>query len=249
VFIANYNDGNVAVLPILPNGSLAAPSQVITHAGQGPNTDRQECAHAHCVALSPDDRFLIACDLGTDKVTTYAYDEDNQQQPLNPVPVSIYQAKPGTGPRHIIFSADGKFAYLVGELTAVVIVFEWNNGVLTELQQIDMMPADFKGDNCAADIHLSPDGNFLYTSNRGAANQLIIYAVDKATGLLTLKGRQSTLGTGPRNFAIDPSGQLLLVANQVSNDAQLFNVDKFTGMLSFKQSISDLQAPVFVKFI
>lgn len=248
VFAANYNDGTLTALPINADGTLAATGQVLKHQGNGPDIDRQESAHAHCVYLSPDARFLLAADLGIDKILVYSYNATDTATPLSTIPFYEATVTPGAGPRHLIFSNDGEYVYLVGELNATVIVFKWHNGTLNQIQEIKMMPDDFDGQNSAADIHLSANGRFLYTSNRGTANQIIIYAVNQGTGMLTLIGRQATLGIGPRNFTIDPSGKHLIVAHQYSNDIRVFDIDANTGLLTDTGHTIEIPSVVFVTF-
>ena len=248
-FAANYNDGSLIAIPLTDGGNFSAGSQVIRHFGSSKNQDRQECSHPHCAELSPDEKFLVMTDLGADKIYVYAYDSESKNLPLTLPPFFETNLSNGTGPRHLLFSNDGNFVYVLGELTAVIIVYRWQSGLMTLLEEVNMMPEIFNGENCAADMHFSSDGNFLYTSNRGTANEIIIFSVNKESGLLTVIGRQPTLGNGPRNFGIHPSGEFLIVAHQYSNDIRVFKVDLITGSLSDTNISIPIHSPVCVKFI
>jgi 6-phosphogluconolactonase len=154
---------------------------------------------------------------------------------------------PGSGPRHLTFHPNGKIAYLIHEFTGDVSVYNYHKGKLTAIQSISMLTPDFKGAVGAADIHVSPDSKFLYASNRGDANEIVIYAIGE-DGKLSLAGRQSTLGKGPRNFAIDPSGNFLLVANQNSGEVVVFKRDLETGLLNDMGKSIKVSQPVCLKF-
>ena len=246
VIVGNYTGGNLSVLNILPNGGLSAAVQTIQHTGNSVNKDRQEKAHMHCTALSPDEKYLFTADLGTDKVTTYNYNPANAKTPLTFA--STAAAKPGSGPRHVTFHPNGKYVYVVQELNASVNVYDCKKGKITSKQTISMVSADYKGVVGAADIHVSPDGKFLYASNRGDANNLAIFSIAK-DGKLTWVGSQSTLGKTPRNFAIDPSGKFLLVANQGTDDIYVFKRDLKTGLLTQTENKINVGAPVFLNFV
>ena len=156
--------------------------------------------------------------------------------------------KPGGGPRHLTFHPNGKYAYLILELEASVMVFDYKDGNLTVKQTIGMVSPDFQGKVSGADIHISPDGKFLYASNRGDANEIVIYSIDKK-GMLTHTGLQSVKGKTPRNFAIDPTGNFLLVANQNTNDIVIFKRDLKTGLLNDTGKKIIVDKPVCLKFV
>ena len=226
VTVGNYSSGTLSVLPVLEGGALGNPS-TIKHDGKGPNAQRQEKAHVHATVFSPDGKYLFVPDLGIDQVTVYRFNK-GQLTALPPV-----HTAPGSGPRHLTFSPSGKFAYLMKEMSGSVTAYSYNGkGALKDIQEISSHPADFHGTKGSADIHLSPDGKFLYASNRGDANSLAIYKVDAITGKLTLAGFQSTLGKTPRNFTIDPTGNYLLVGHQNTDDIVVFKRNKQTGMLT-----------------
>jgi 6-phosphogluconolactonase len=209
IFVANYGGGNVQVFPINKDGSLGVATQTIKGVGKGPNADRQEAPHVHSTVLSPDEKYLIVSDLGTDKIGIHRY-KASKNPPLTPAETPFVSTKPGTGPRHSEFSPNGKFMYNVQELSATITTYAYNDGELKEIETVKMMPDNFRGENGAADIHLSPDGLFLYATNRGSANEIVAYSVNQETGKLTFVERYPT-GPNPRNFVIDPTGNYLLV--------------------------------------
>lgn len=244
---ANYMGGNVAAYTIGADGSLSEPTEVIQHSGSGPNPHRQDKPYAHSTNLTPDNRFVLAADLGIDRLMIYHLDPEKGK--LTPNTVPFVQVQGGFGPRHLTFAPGGKFAYLITEMGCTVVVFAYDaeHGALSELQTLPTLPEGWKGENTCADIHFTPDGRFLYGSNRGH-DSLVIYAVDQSSGLLTLVGHQSTLGKTPRNFAIDPTGQYLLVAHQDSNSIIPFRIDAETGHLHLTGQILESSMPVCLLF-
>jgi 6-phosphogluconolactonase len=247
VMVANYSGGSYSALPVKPDGSLAPATQIVQHYGSGPNKARQEKAHVHSTILSPDEKYLVVCDLGTDKLSVLHFNDAATRQPLTPAADSVVVLQPGVGPRHSCFYPGKPYAYVIDELGGTVDAFHYGNGKLTPIQHISSHPAGYKGDIGSADIHIAPGGKFLYASNRGDANSLAIFAIDSATGRLSVKGFQSTLGKTPRNFMIDPTGHWLLVANQNGNNVVLFRIDPKTGMLTDSGKRIELPAPVCLK--
>lgn len=247
VMVANYSGGNLAALPIHADGSLGALTQLIQHTGTGPNKERQEKPHVHSVTFTPDEQYLIAADLGLDKLSLYRFNAGAATRPLTSPKDSSQQVSPGAGPRHISFYPGKPYVYLMTEMGGSVDAFRWSKGKLTPLQHISSLPEGFKGDIGSADIHVSPKGKFLYASNRGDANSLAIYSIDSASGKLTIKGFESTQGTTPRNFMIDPTGHWLLVANQRSNNIVVFRIDPKTGLLKATGKQLSIPAPVCLK--
>jgi 6-phosphogluconolactonase len=245
VFIANYGGGSLQVYPVNKDGSLGASSQTVQDVGEGPNTARQLQPHVHSAVLSPDDKYLIFSDLGTDKINIFRY-KASKMPPLTPAEVPFFKAAAGSGPRHSDFAPNGKFMYNIQELTATISVFGYNGGELKELQNIKMMPDDFKGLNGAADIHVSPDGLFLYATNRGSVNEIFVYAIDQVTGKLTPVDHYPT-GNTPRNFVIDPTGKYIMVGS--SNRIVQFKVDKATGKLTLTNTVINMDSAVCLKMI
>jgi 6-phosphogluconolactonase len=210
---------------------------------------RQDNAHVHSTVFSPDGKYLLAQDLGTDKLYAYRYTPDGSRGLFGPTDKRYTDVKPGSGPRHLVFSPDGKYAYLTSELTATVTAFHYDDGKLTQLQVVPMTKPGFKGQVGAAAIHLSPDGRFLYASNRGDANEIVIYAVDPGNGHIREVGRQSSLGKAPREFSIDPTGQWLIVGNQNSDTAYVFRRDPQSGLLEANPKRIDIGSPVDFKWV
>jgi len=248
VIASNYSGGNFTVFGVLDNGALTPHQQVIQHEGSGPDKNRQEKPHVHSATFSPDERFLLVQDLGIDRIKVYAYDNKNERQPISPQAVSDGVASAGSGPRLITFSKNGKYAYLIQEMKSAVTVYRYDQGQLTPIQEISMLSPSFKGDVGAADIHISPDGKFLYASNRGDANDIAIYAIHASDGKLTHIQNQSGGGKGPRSFVIAPGGKYVLVANQYTNDVIVFERDARTGLLKSTGEKIVVGAPVCLVF-
>lgn len=231
IAVGNYTGGNLSVFKTNTNGALKPTAQFLQHNGNSANTVRQEKAHVHATVFSPDEKYLFVPDLGIDKVMAYKFNAASDL-PMEPAVEPFTQTKAGSGPRHITFHPNKRFAYLIQELTGTVEAYQYDKGKLTSIQNIATHNAEFKGQPGSADIHLSPDGKFLYASNRGEENNIAIFAVNQATGILESKGLQSTLGTKPRNFCIDPTGNFLLAANQDSGNIVIFKRDQETGLLT-----------------
>lgn len=248
VFIANYTGGNFSAIRLRKNGLFDSIIQTIQHSGKSINTSRQEKPHVHSTVLSPNEKFLLVQDLGTDQIAVYKIDYSNKTAPISTSPVSVFNTTPGSGPRHLTFHPNKKWAYAVQELSGAVTALSFKNGVLNKLQEISMTDADEKGKSGAADIHISADGKFLYASNRGDFNNIVIYSIGEK-GLLTYVASQSTLGKAPRNFAIDPTGNYLLAANQNSDEIVIFNRDQQTGLLKDSGKRIAVSRPVCIQFV
>lgn len=246
VLVANYMGGNVAVLPVLKDGSLGEATQVEQFKGSGPNRERQEASHAHSVLLDHANAHAYACDLGTDKVMVYRFDRRTGK--LTPNAQPYVSAKPGAGPRHMTFHPDGRSAYVLNELDGTVAAYALDaaRGTLQELETIATLPADFKEPNTSADIHVAPGGRFLYCSNRGH-DSIASFRINPGTGRLTLIGHTPTGGKTPRNFAIDPTGAFLLAANQKSDTVVTFRIDPQTGALRPTGHRAEIPTPVCLK--
>ncbi len=257
LLIANYTGGNVAVFPILPGGQLGEASSVQADTGTlGPNKERQDAPHAHWIEASAGNRFAYVSDLGLDRVLIYKFDAaKGTLTPGNGASAKaedFFSAKlaPGTGPRHVTFSRDGTFMYVLGEINATVTVFanDEDKGSYRSIQTISALPAQFSGQNTAAEIALHPSGKFLYTSNRGD-DSIAEFSVDRASGKLALIGNVSTQGKEPRHFAIDPTGTRLLVANQNTGDIVEFAIDRATGKLKSTGKVAKVPSPVCLIFV
>ena len=246
VLIADYGGGNAAIYPVKQDGSLSAASDVAQHTGKGGDPKRQTEPHAHSVVLDAAGQYAFVPDLGLDKIMIYRVDLLLGKL----LPHGSVALKPASGPRHFVFHPNGEFAYVINEINSTVTAFEYiaARGTLTEMQSITTLPTDFKGTSYCADIHIHPTGKFLYGSNRGH-NSIVIYALDKKTGKLTLVGHEPVGGDWPRNFNLDPTGQFLLVANQRSNNIVVFRLNLKTGELTATGQTLALDAPVCLQFI
>lgn len=251
---ANYSvaadpGGSFAVFPLRNDGSIGPAVLTVHHDGGGPVKGRQDNAHVHSTVFAPDGRYLFAQDLGADKLYEYRYTSDGSRGLLSPTPEGYLQMPPGSGPRHLIFGASGRYAYLTSELAGTVTTLQYSNGKLKPLQTVKLAAPGFSGKVGAGAIHLSPDGKFLYATNRGDANDIVIFSVDPHDGQLKYVGRQSSLGRTPREFAIDPSGRWLIVGNQDSDTAYVFSRHPDTGLLGPNPVRLDIGAPVDFKFV
>ena len=237
VLCASYRGHNVVVFPREGNGRLGPPVQNVS-AGK----------HAHAVVLSEDNRFAFVPYLGSDLVAQYRFDDRRGQ--LTPGDPPSVATPPGSGPRHLAFHPQGMRAYLVCELDASVIAFDLHprQGTLLETQRIDSLPAGYQGRRWAADIHVHPNGRFLYVSNR-AHDSLAIFAIDPVTGRLSLLGHQPSQGRTPRNFCIDPTGRFLMVAHQDSANLVIFAVDPASGSLQPVAEQAVAPSPTFVDIV
>lgn len=243
VFVANYSSGTAAAYPVNQDGSLGTVKQVIIDSSAGDT----KVPHAHSTVLSPDNNYLFIQDLGLDKILAFRF--DNNTGELKPAATPFTASISGSGPRHFDFHPNGRWAYLIEELTGTAVAFTYSDGRLDSIQRISALPANFKGDIGSADIHVSKDGRFLYCSNRGESNTIAIFSIDQNTGMLKLAGHQSTLGKTPRNFNFDPSGNFLLVANQESNNIVIFKINRTTGLLTDTGKKISVNKPVCIKWI
>jgi 6-phosphogluconolactonase len=245
VITANYSGGNISVFGKNSDGSITEAKQVVQHFGKGIDPKRQGSPHVHMVYFSPDTKYVLANDLGTDTVYSYQYNPNSANEILRLK--NSFTVKPGSGPRHLTFSKDGKWVYLLQEMDGTLTVFSYSKGMLKKVSETSIVAKDFKGDIGSADIHISPDGKFLYASNRGTANDISIFKILK-NGKLQSKGQTSTLGKGPRNFVIDPSGNFLLAAQQRSNEIVIFKRNKTKGSITDTGKRIALCSPVCLVF-
>ena len=247
VLVANYGGGNVALLPIQANGALAKATNVVQHKGTGPNAERQEAPHAHCIVPDPSNRFVLAADLGVDRVFVYRLDVEGKT--LRHVDGGDAVMRAGAGPRHFAFHPTRPLVFVVNELdsTVVTLRFDAERGKLSPLSTISTIPAGWTGANYPADIHVASSGRTLYVSNRGH-NSIAVFSIASATGALSLEQVVSTEGDWPRNFSLDPTGRWLLVANQRSNSIVVFERDQKSGRLKLTRSSLALPSPVCLHF-
>ncbi len=247
VAVANYTSGTATVFPINKNGTVAPYSQIIYDSVYR-NSGEFATPHVPETVFSPDEKFLLTPDLGLDEIVTYQFD-GAIKQPLILSSATITKSEKGSGPRHIVFSPDKKFVYLLHEMGGTVTVYNYDEGKLSQIQNIPAFPDGFVGKKDGAEICISPDGKFLYASTRGDLNSIAIFSIDSNSGKLTIKGSQSSFGKGPRNFIIDPTGNYLLVANQDSRNIVIFKRDKETGLLIKADKEIEVPRPVCLQMI
>jgi 6-phosphogluconolactonase len=245
--VANYSGGSVAVFPLLREGGFVEATAFIQHAGIGKDLERQEGAHPHWIETTPDNRFALVADLGLDKIFVYRFDASRGI--LAPDKTPFVELEAGAGPRHITLHPNGKFLYVINELASAVTVvsFDSSSGSLLTLQTMSSLPKGFAGTNDAAEIHLHPNGKFLFSSNRGHDSIAVFSVVP--TGHLSLIGHVPTQGRTPRNFELDPTGSRLLVANQNSNNIVVFEIDVETGGLTATGQQLSVPCPVSLRFV
>ncbi|WP_229376731.1 lactonase family protein [Fibrella aquatilis] len=247
-FTAAYGGGAFNAFAVEADGKIGPSVKAEMYHGSNAANPRQDAPHAHSATVSPDGKTVYVCDLGNDRVYQYAIDASSKTPvtPLNPAFVTV---KAESGPRHMAISANGKFAYLVEELSSSVATFSRNTktGNLTLLQDgVQTLPVSFTGrsKNTSADIHLDPSGRFLYQSNRGL-DALSVLQVE-ADGKLTLLGHTPTGGKTPRNFWMDPRGEFIIVANQMTDNLVSFRRDAKTGLLTPTGHELKIPSPVCV---
>lgn len=249
VTTANYTGGSITVFSLDEEGRLKPDSRLISFTGNGSDKERQSQPHLHCVEFTPDHKYLLANDLGTDQIHVFpvngSVSDGVAGSLLDENEATHVKVEPGSGPRHICFHPNQKFAYLINELSGKVTAFSYREG---QLEAIQYIAADTVGAKGSADIHLTPDGRFLYASNRLKADGIAVFAVDGEKGTLTKVGYELT-GIHPRNFIITPNGRYLLVACRNSNLIQIFEINKDTGLLTDTGEKIETSQPVCLKFI
>ncbi len=246
--VANYAGGSVALLPIEANGALAPAAHAVQHTGKGPNAERQEAPHAHCILPDPSNRFVLAADLGTDRVFVYRLDLAGKS--LRHVEGGDAVMRPGAGPRHFAFHPTLPLVFVANELdsTVATLRFDSERGALSPQGTLSTVPAGWTGTNYPADIHVAASGRTLYVSNRGH-NSIAVFSVAESTGALALEQVVSTEGDWPRNFSLDPTGRWLLVANQRSDSVVVFGRDPENGRLTPTRQRIAIPSPVCLRFL
>jgi 6-phosphogluconolactonase len=248
LLVANYHTGVVASLPINPDGTLQPPATVIQHTGSSVDPDRQRSPHVHSVTLSPDNRHVLVCDLGLDKIFTYRLDPGRATLTAGEPP--FIAAAPGSGPRHFAFAPDGRHAFSIAEMggTLTAYRFEPRNGSLTALDTQSTLAPDWHGENSSAAVRVHPNGRFVYGSNRGP-DTIAVFSFDAVSGRLRLIENVPSGGSGPRDFALSPDGRWLVAANQNTGSLIVFRVDPASGRLSATPHTAELSMPVCVLFV
>lgn len=245
-FVSNYAEGNLVVFPLFEDGLIGNPTDSKKYFGNSINTNRQESPHVHMTRVSPDNRFVFVSDLGTDKIYSYQFDAENGK--LTSTAQGEIKVMPGAGPRHFAFHPSGKSLYLVEELYSTVCQFEYQttSGSLKIVKDsIPTLPPAYAEKNASADVHVHPNGRFLYISNRGA-NTIVIFSI-LADGTLKRIGEQPTQGKTPRNFVIDKKGEFLMVGNQESDSIVMFRINPKTGKLTPLPNTIKVKSPACLK--
>ncbi len=251
---ANYRMGEdgvrpaqaLVVFPIEADGGLGPPTASVAHAGHGPNAARQEGPHPHCALASPDNRHILVADLGIDRIMVWCF--DGATGALAPAAHPGVALAPGSGPRHMVFDAAGRFLHVINELASTVTTLAWDgaHGTLTPIATVATLPPDWHGENHCSDVQLSPDGRFLYGANRGH-DSIAIFAVDQASGRLAPAGHHPTQGRTPRQFTLTPDGRFLLIANQNADALVVLARDPASGALSDSGHRGAIGTPMCVK--
>jgi 6-phosphogluconolactonase (cycloisomerase 2 family) len=240
----NYTGGNASVSQIMKDGSIEPSCQNIIFKGKSIISGRQDSPHIHSTVFSPDQKYIFMPDLGSDKIWSYKVKPGRKVKLTKGKETNCIE---GSGPRHITFHPNNKFAFCSEELSGTVAVYQLDNGNLKPIQRIVAHDSISHGPFGSADIHASPDGKFLYISNRGEENNIAIYSIDQTTSIISLKGYHTTLGLHPRNFVIDPTGKYLLVGNLQSNNIVVFERHSETGLLKYSGTQISVQRPACLK--
>ena len=246
VVVANYTSGSLAIYPVNEDGSLGKMVQLIRYHGHGPNKERQEGPHAHFSHFMKDGSGFAACDLGTDQVRFFKFSADSNRY-VPAVPASVHVA-PGSGPRHLVFSANERHLYVISEMASTLTVFEKTADGFDSIQTVSTLPPDYRGEKDGAEIQMSNNGRFIYCSNRGH-NSISVFNVDKKTGKVNLIQNIPVEGNWPRNFVLDPENEFLLSANRKSNQISIFSINPQSGELSFTGKSIKVPSPVCLEFM
>jgi 6-phosphogluconolactonase len=249
LFAANYSSGNVVVFPVLSDGKLGEHTANVKDAGAlGPKKDRQESPHAHWVQASPDNRFVFVSDLGLDAILSYRFDVTKGTLTPNDPPAAKLDA--GSGPRHVVFSPNGKYVYVISELSNTVTSFSYDadKGALSLFQILSTLPTTFVGRNDDAEITVHENGKWLFASNRGS-DTVAVFSINPSDGSLSQAGLFPTGGKEPRHITVDPTGQYLLAENQNSHSIAVFRIDQATGALSQVSLKENVPSPVCLTFL
>lgn len=230
VLLANYTTGSIASFAVQTDGSISKATTFVQHNGSSINETRQEGPHAHSIVVSPDNRFVYVADLGLDQVLGYRLNDSGAQ--LIPATQPFVRTIPGAGPRHLTFHPNKQHMYVINELANSITAFDYdsNNGLLIERQTLSTLPDDFEGTSHCADLKITPDGQFLYGTNRGH-DSIATYRLDDK-GAMTLLRIETSLGSSPQNLAITRDGKFLICANMGGNNVIVFDIDSVTGKLT-----------------
>ena len=247
VLLANYSTGSVGSYSVKTDGSLTEPVSFVQHHGSSVDTARQKEPHAHCFVISPNNRFAYSADLGIDQIVCYVLDPATAK--LTPNQPPFVRTPAGGGPRHLTFHPNGKFMYVINELKNSVTLFDFvpESGLLTERQTISTLPADFAGTSHTADLKITPDGKYLYGTNRGHDSIAAFRIADDGT--LSLLEIQPSSGKGPQNLAVTGDGSLLLCANMPGNNVAVFRINADTGLLTSVGEPVEIPGPSCIRIL
>src|SRR5690554_124043 len=246
LIVSNYSGGNLTAIPVDEKGMLSQDVHVIQHEGKSINPRRQQALHVHSAVFHPQEKKVFVANLGTDKVMAYDFDQ-NSSNPLVPSEKGSFDVAAGSGPRHMAFNKEGDRIYVIHELTGEIGIYGYENSELSHLETHTLIPEDFSGDVGAAEVRISPDGNFLYASNRGEVNNITVFQIEEA-GLSKIQDMPSQ-GIAPRNFAITPDGKYLLCGNQNSDEIVVFNRNQRNGHLEPTSISLSVKKPVYFYFL
>ena len=246
VFAANYGGGTLTALAIEENGSLGADIQDIKHEG---SSIARKKPFVHSAVISPDNKYVFAADLGTDKINIYRFNSKNRPSALFPAKQPFALLDPGAGPRHSVFHPNKKYFYAVTEINSKVYAFEYDKGRIKQIQSISMIPEGFTDPGHGADIQVSEDGKFLYANTRSTVNEIVIFSINQLDGTLSLIDKQPSLGKSSRTFAIDPSANWVISTSQGTNELILFKRNQETGKLTPTGQKISIDKPSLVKFV
>jgi 6-phosphogluconolactonase len=244
VAVANYGSGTTSLFPVEANGSLAPASSVIANEGSGPDVQRQSSPHAHSIKFEASGKLVFSADLGTDQLNIFRL----EGKELKPAGQKFVKLAPGAGPRHFVFHPDNEIIYVINELNSTITVLKDQGNEWIAVQNISTLTPGFSGKSYCADIHISPNGKYLYGSNRGD-NSIFVAAIDRLTKQLSGVGTVKVEGDWPRNFVISDNGRFLLVANQRSGNITVFKIHSETGVPEFTGNEIKLPAPVCLEFL
>lgn len=245
VVTANYGGGSISVFPVKADGALLPVAQVMEFKGQSVLKGRQDKSHLHCVEFYSDGKYLFATDLGADKIYRLETALAGKGDFIKEESLTSFQVKEGSGPRHIVMHPSGRFLYLINELSGTVTVFNYADGILEEIQTIIADDLHAQG---SGDIDITPDGQYLYASNRLKGDGVAIFSINKNNGELSRTGYQLT-GVHPRNIAVAPGGEFLLVANRDSDTVEVYRIARETGLLQNMEKNIQISMPVCLLFL
>ena len=249
IFAANYGSGHATALPVGADGTIAPASSVVVGSGNGPVENRQQGPHAHQVMLDPGQNFLLVPDLGTDRIMIYAFDSEKGELSANPAQ-PFFPLLAGAGPRHLAFHPDGNSLYIVNELNSTITACRYNgsDGSIREVNTLRTVDEGHEGMKYPAAVRVHPNGRYVYASTRGENSCITTFKINEDQSLTRLQVMEQ-VPNWPRDFNLDPSGKLMLVAGERSDEIRLYDINPETGLLSETESLVKIPAPASVLFV